>query len=287
MTTTFGDGNYTYRAVEAWGHGPDGWTFGIVSSMATDSQDRVYIIDREPNPAIVVMDRSGKLLTTWGQDFFKKPHSIWISSDDVAYITDCDLHTVTLHSLDGELLQMLGTPGTAGQPGAPFNSPTWVVLGNCDDLYVTDGYGQNYVHRFSTAGELLCTWGGGGAEPGQFDIPHCVRVDKDDRVLVVDRTNSRIQIFDLDGNFQQQWTQFAPANDLFIAADDIVYLAEAPRRISILDLEGRVITQFGEEGEEPGQMVDHPHGIWVDSRGDIYMCEVPFTPNRLTKYERL
>ena len=283
---TFGSGEYTYRAVDGWGGGSDGWDFGIVSSMATDSEDRVYVVDREPNPAIVVLDRDGKLLNTWGQDFFKVPHSIWISPDDLVYMTDCQLHIVTVHTLAGELIATLGTPGEAGEPGEPFNSPTWVVRGHDGDLYVTDGYGQNYVHRFSADGELLNTWGGTGTEPGQFDIPHCVRVDRYGRVLVVDRTNERVQVFDAEGEFLDQWTGFTAANDLFIDGDDVVYLAEAPRRISIADLEGKVITQWGEEGSAPGQMVDHPHGIWVDSRGDIYMCEVPFTPNRLTKYER-
>jgi sugar lactone lactonase YvrE len=282
----FGSGEHSYRAVEGWGLGPDGWSFGIVSSMATDSQDRVYIIDREPKPAVVVLDRDGRLLNSWGDDFFEVPHSIWISPDDVIYMTDSEKHTVSLHTLDGELISILGTPGKSGELGVPFNSPTWVVLGNHDDLYVTDGYGQNYVHRFSTSGELLQTWGGSGNAPGQFDIPHCVRVDRNDRVLVIDRSNARVQIFDPEGAFQEEWTHLTPANDLFIDADDVVYLAEAPRRISILDLDGKVITQWGEEGAEPGQMVDHPHGIWVDSHGDIYMCEVPFTANRLTKYER-
>ncbi len=284
---TYGSGDFVYRAVEGWGRGQEGWDFGIVSSVATDSQDRVYIIDREPNPAVVVMDREGKLLNSWGQDFFKVPHSIWISPDDVIYMTDCERNIVSIHTLEGEVISILGTADKAGELGKPFNSPTWVVLGNSDDLYVTDGYGQNYVHRFSVEGELLCTWGGAGKEPGQFDIPHCVRVDRYDRVLVVDRTNERIQIFDAEGHFQDQWTQFMAANDLYIDKNDIVYLAEAPRRISILNLNGEVITQWGEEGDGPGQIIDHPHGIWVDSHGDIYMCEVPFTPNRLTKYERL
>ena len=82
-------------------------------------------------------------------------------------------------------------------------------------------------------------------------------------------------------------TYFCTPDDLYIDGGDIIYLAEGPRRVSILDLDGNVITQWGEEGSAPGQMVDHPHGIWVDSRGDIYMCEVPFTPNRLTKYQRI
>ena len=94
-----------------------------------------------------------------------------------------------------------------------------------------------------------------------------------------------MQIFDAEGNFLDQWTHSMAANDLYIDDGDVVYLAEASRRISILKLDGKVIAQWEEEGSELGQMVDHPHGIWVDSHGDIYMCEVPFTPNRITKYE--
>ena len=267
--------------------GPNGWDFGIISSVAADSQDRVFVIDREPAPAIIVLDRDGNLITTWGQDFFESPHSIWISPDDVAYITDCEKHTVTVHKLDGEIISMLGTPGEKGKPGEPFNSPTWAVLGNNDDLYVTDGYGQNYVHRFSTGGELLASWGGDGTELGKFDIPHCVRVDRNDHVLIVDRTNERIQVFDTEGDFQEEWTHLGSGNDIYIDGDDVIYYAEARKRISILNLDGSVITQWGEEGTGSGQIVDAPHGIWVDSRGDIYMCEVPFTKNRITKYERV
>ena len=162
-----------------------------------------------------------------------------------------------------------------------------MVRADYGDFYVSDGYGQNYVHRFSADGELLNTWGGSGTKPGQFDVPHCLRVDPRNRVLVVDRTNERVLIFDREGRFLDEWTYFMAANDLYIYGDDVVYLAEAERRISILDLDGNLITQWGEEGTEPGQMIDYPHGIWVDSRGDIYMCEVPSAPNRLTKYERL
>ena len=226
----FGSGPHTYRAVEGWGRGPDGWEFGIVCSVATDSQDRVYAIDREPNPAVVVMDRSGRLLNTWGQDFFRKPHSIWIGPDDIVWITDCDLHTVTSHSLDGELLSTFGTPGEPGAPGRPFNRPTWAVRGNHDDIYVSDGYGQNYVHRFSADGELLCSWGGDGTGPGEFDLPHGIRVDRDDRVLVADRTNKRIQIFDVDGHCQEQWTHRHDASRSCRAATTVRVPARRARR---------------------------------------------------------
>lgn len=189
-------------------------------------------------------------------------------------------------TLDGQMLSVLGTPEKAGELGKPFNSPTWVVLGLNDDMYVTDGYGQHYVHRFSTEGKLLCTWGGYGNGPGQFDTPHCVRVDKDGRVLIVDRGNSRVQIFDPEGQYLESWNHLQAANDLYIDQDNIVFLAEAPGRVSILNLNGEILSQWGQRGEAPGLFVDAPHGIWVDSHGDVYVCEVPFAHNRIQKYRR-
>ena len=283
----FGSGEHTYEVVEGWGSGTDGHALGVVSSMAVDSQDRVHVIDRDPNPAVVVYDRDGRFLYDWGQDIFKVPHSIWISEDDIIYMTDVLLHTVMSFTLDGKLLSTVGTPEKPGDLGKPFNSPTWVVLGLNDDMYVTDGYGHHYAHRFSTEGELLSTWGGYGSAPGLFDTPHCVRVDKDGRVLIVDRGNSRVQIFDTDGRYLESWDHLLAANDLYIDQDDIVYLAEAPGRVSILNLDGEVLSQWGGKGEAPGLFEDAPHGIWVDSHGDVYVCEVPFVHNRIQKYRRV
>ena len=283
----FGQGDYTYEVVEGWGSKPTGRELGIVSSMAVDSLNRVHVIDREPNPAIVVYDQTGHFLYDWGQKIFKVPHSIWISEDDIIFITDCELHTVMTFTLDGQILSTLGTPGEPGKLGEPFNAPTWAVLGKNNDMYVTDGYGQHYVHHFTKDGKLIRTWGGYGKDPEQFDTPHCVRVDKDKRVFIVDRGNSRIQIFSPEGKFLQSWDHLMAANDLYIDQDNVVYLAAAPGRVSILNLQGEILSQWGSKGKSPGQFIEAPHGIWVDSRGDIYVCEVPFTHNRIQKFKRI
>ncbi|MBI3944051.1 MAG: hypothetical protein HY326_13630 [Chloroflexi bacterium] len=278
---------FKYKVIEGWGQGPAGRKMGIVSSIATDSQDRVHVIDREPHPAIVVFDREGRFLYSWGEDIFRVPHAIWISDDDLVFITDCITQTVKKFTLEGKLLQTLGTPGQIGAPGMPFNRPTWAVQAPWGDIYVTDGYGQNRMHRFSADGTLLRSWGETGAGPGQFDIPHSLRIDPRGRLLVVDRSNARIQIFDAEGNFLDQWTNVKPANDLIIDPNNIIYLAEAEQRISILNLDGEVLARWGEKGDAPGQFVEAPHGIWMDSHGDLYVCEVPFAPNRLQKFERV
>ena len=122
--------------------GPDGRAFGgVTPAVATDSRDRVYIARREP-PAILVYDREGNFLTAWGDDLFKNPHSVWFNEQDQLYVADVDDHTVRKLDSDGRVLQTLGTPDMVGEPGQPFNQPTWAVEAPWGDLYVSDGYGQ-------------------------------------------------------------------------------------------------------------------------------------------------
>ena len=102
-----GTGNHRYQAVPSWGAERN---LGIASGVATDSQDRVYVVDREPNPAIVVYDRDGHFIAAWGQDIRALPHEIWIDVADRVYIADCGDHTLRIFSAGGELLQTIGAP---------------------------------------------------------------------------------------------------------------------------------------------------------------------------------
>ena len=126
-----GTGNHRYQAVPSWGAER---TLGIASGVATDSQDRVYVVEREPNPAIVVYDRDGHFIAAWGQDILA-------------------------------LLQTIGAPHAKGSDGQPFNQPTRVIRHPSGELMVSDGYGQCYLHRLSADGELLQTWGGPSNRP--------------------------------------------------------------------------------------------------------------------------
>jgi DNA-binding beta-propeller fold protein YncE len=280
-------GNFSYQVVEGWGRGPGGREFGgVVPAVATDSCDRVYIARRSP-AAILVYDREGRFLNAWGQDLLMNPHSVWFDEQDQLYVADVADHTVRKFDSDGRVLQTLGTPGQVGAPGQPFNMPTWAALAPWGDLYVTDGYGQFRVHRYSAAGVLMHSWGEEGQGPGQFALPHCVRVDRRGRVLVLDRENKRLQIFDAEGVYTGEWPDLEGPNDLFIDQDDIVYIAEGNYRISIFNLDGELLARWGEQGEAPGQFADHPHGLWIDSQGDLYVAEVPFLDNRLQKFTRV
>src|SRR5713226_1873809 len=141
-TTTVGSGPYMYEVDKQWGRRAGGLSeFGMVSGVAGDSRDRVYLFIRTPVAEILVMDPRGTLLGRWGQGQFLEPHMISISASDEIYATDIRAHTVTKWSLDGQLLQTWGTAGEPGAPGMPFNKPARAVVAPDGELYVSDGYG--------------------------------------------------------------------------------------------------------------------------------------------------
>lgn len=189
-------------------------------------------------------------------------------------------------STDGELLDTWGTPNEVGAPGQPFNRPTKAMAASTGQVFVSDGYGQHRVHRFSAAGDLELSWGEEGEGPGQFALPHDLWVDPRDRILVTDRTNNRIQLFDLDGTFLEEWTDIQGPNNMGIY-EDIIYAAESPGRVSMFDLDGNLVGRWGEKGEGPGQFADPAHGLCVDSHGDVYVGEVPWKPDRIQKFTRV
>jgi hypothetical protein len=177
--------------------------------------------------------------------------------------------------------------------GPPFHFPTNLAISPSGELFVSDGYGNARIHKFSPEGQLLLSWGEPGSGPGQFHIPHGIAVDREGIVYVADRENSRIQLFSPDGNYLMSWTDLARPCQVFIDVNGDVYVAElgyragmwpgtvAPSddatggRISIFDRHGELIARWG-GGENPCEPGDFfaPHDIWVDARGDIYLAEV-------------
>ena len=196
---------YAYQVVRDFFKLPAGESFGIVSRVAADSQDRIYVFQRK-DPPVLVFHRDGTYLGAWGSGAVKDPHGLKIV-DDVVYTTDRSDSVVRSFTLDGKLLHQLGEPGVHSDTGCtgspwlalraagPFNHPTEMIRHPNGDIYVTDGYRNARVHRFTRDGRLIASWGTPGQAEGEFHLPHSIAIDADGKLYVADRSNKRIQIF--------------------------------------------------------------------------------------------
>ena len=292
-----GSGDYIYEVAEGWGKLPDGWAFKEVAAVGVDANDNLYAFNRGEHP-MIVFDKDGNFLRSWGEGIFPRAHGITMAPDDTIFCTDDGDHTVRKCRLDGTVLFTLGI---SGQPsgfmsGDPFNRCTHVAIDPRNgDFYVSDGYGNARVHKYSPDGNHLFSWGESGTDPGQFNIAHNVCTDRDGWVFVADRENHRVQVFDSNGKFETQWVNMARPCGLYIDQDaERTYIGElgvpiGPNfeatdlgpRVSIYDTKGNVLARLGREteGETPGRFIA-PHGICIDSRGDIYVGEVSWTHTR-------
>ena len=293
---SYGSGAYTFELAEGWGKLPAGYEFFQVAGVAVDTDDRVYTFDRSAHN-LVVFDREGSFIKSWDAKF-SNPHGIRIGPDGSFYLTDRDAHVVLKYGPDEKLLMTLGNrdePSDTGytaeekvvrRAAGPFNLPTEVAVNEAGDIFVADGYGNCRVHKFDAAGTLLRSWGLPGKErPGDFHLPHGIGLDKEGKVLVCDRENHRIQVFDQDGEYLTMWTGFRQPCNLAVGPGGEVYVTELQHRLSILDSNGAVLARWGgESSHEPGQFVA-PHGVAIDSHGDIYVSEV-LKGSRVQKFIR-
>lgn len=275
--TIVGSGEYTYEMVNDWGNLPPGCSFGAVSAVAVDSQDRVYAFQRK-DPPVVVLDRDGNYLGSWGDGTITFAHGIHVGVDDRIYLTDRDVHVAVKYTLDGQQVLSLGNRGVPSNTGCtedsgevfraaePFNKPASIVDSLSGDIYVADGYRNSRVHRFDANGTLISSWGEPGhTEPNEFHVPHCLWSGKDGLVYVCDRDNSRIQVFSATGEFRAMWTDFYRPTGVYIDSSETVYVSDLLPSISVCDKQGNVLTRWHAPGGS--------HWIYGDSRGDLYMTD--------------
>ena len=299
MTVTVGAGDYRYEAVENWAKLPPGWAFKEIGAVGVDRADNVYVFNRGEHP-MIVFDRDGVFLRAWGEGLFPRAHGLHMGPDDTVWLTDDGDHSVKQCTLDGKLLMTIGIPGRPApfMSGEPFHRCTHTALSPQGDIYVSDGYGNACVHKFAANGKHLKSWGTSGTDPGEFNLVHNLVCDDGGYVYVADRENHRVQVFDGEGRYQAQWNNLHRPCALFMTrssknggACPVCYIGELGpgmpvnraypnlgARVSITDMTGKRLGRIGalRPGLGAGEFTA-PHGIAVDSHGDLYVGEVSWT----------
>jgi DNA-binding beta-propeller fold protein YncE len=302
-----------YHVVRGWPALPEGYVLGEVPGVAVDSHNHVFVFHRTarstrpvhvvkeegpiPGATILCFDGdSGALVALWGGHMFLEPHGLSVDKDDNIWLTDRTLNQVYKFSHDGKLLLTVGEKGVAGLDGGHFFGPSAVAVAADGSFYVSDGYGNSRVAKFSPTGEFLFDWGKKGIGPSEFDTVHNVALDAQGRVYIADRGNARVQIFTADGKFITQWKSDALGRPWALAfgADGYAYVLDGgdlklipPDRSHILklDLTGKILDQWSAYGNYDGQIY-WGHDIAVGRDGAVYVGDIlghriqKFVPDR-------
>lgn len=286
-----------HEAVANWPKLPNGHVLGQCVGVGVDSHDHVWVFHRSgrtwsspfptqpiAEPTVSRLDgRTGELLATWGTNEFIMPHGLTVDHEDNLWLTDVGRQQVFKFTREGRLLLVLGERGQAGNDRTHFNLPTDVaVLRDCS-FYVSDGYRNTRVVKFTADGRYDFEWGTKGAGPGEFNLPHGVVVDLRGRVIVCDRTNSRLQVFDPRGKFLAEWkgpligrpygVTVSNAGHVFLidGGDAPARSADRPRAVE-LDAEGKILDRFGTGGTGDGAF-QLGHDIAVARDGAVYVAD--------------
>ena len=254
-------------------------------SVAVDGNGSIFVIRPSGPPSatveqspVLIFNRAGELQKTWGDGLFPDAHSIDFDHEGFLWITDCDTHMVYKYTRDGKQLLALGKKGVAGDNKSTdaFNGPADVAVARNGDFFVADGHYNSRVVHFSKDGKFIKIIGGTkGPGPGQFERPHGVAIDSKGRLLILDNQmeaqNARVQVFDQNGTFIEQWTDIGliRPTGIDIAADDTVYIADTSGNSVTILKDGRVIDVIGD-------LQARPHGVALDPEtGVLYIADPP------------
>ncbi len=301
-----------YRTIENWAKLPEGRPWGSTAGVAVDRKGNIWVAERcganscagSKLAPILEFDPSGKLLTSFGAEMFVFPHGITADRDGNIWVTDGDGkdgkgHQVFKFSPAGKVLMTLGKAGVAGNSEDTFNKPSAVAIATNGDIFIADGHGGESnarIVKFSKDGKFIMTWGKKGSAPGELNIPHALAFDSKGRLFVADRGNNRIQIFDQNGKFIDQWQQFSRPSGLFIDKNDVIYVADSESGSVAKDhgawkrgirvgsaKDGSLKAFIPDPNADPNYTgTSAAEGVAADTKGVIYGAEVG--PKDLKKY---
>jgi len=298
-----GTGKYTYEWDGNWAKLPQGKKFGFTHGVITDKQDRVFV-HSTCDQGIMIFDRDGNFIKSWGPEWESHAHGMFYSMEngkEYLYLTSNGRQDMVKTTLDGEVVLRIGLPPVKeAYPTADLYKPTDTAIAPNGDIYIADGYGEFWIHRYDKKGNHIQSWGGKGTEPGKMSCPHGIWIDtrkKEPEIYVADRGNNRLQIFTLDGKHIRFVTDNLLRPCCFFQFGDDMYIPDLNSRVTILDKNDKLITHLGESELyktpawpniqyklQPGKF-SAPHACCVDSHGDIYVSEW-ISDGRVTKLRR-
>ena len=284
-----------YQVVHGWPHLPAGFAFGQVPGVGVDSHNHVFVFHRGEPPVMCFDGATGKLIQSWGAGLIGKAHGLAVDREDNVWLTDIVHHQVFKFSHDGKLLMSVGVRDEPGLDGRHFNQPTDVAIAPNGEFYVSDGYGNSRVAKFSADGKFIMDFGHKGNGPGEFDTPHGIALDDQGQIYVADRASARVQIFDANGKYMTEWKgeEIGRPWDIYPGSDGLFYIMDggdmnpAPPdrgRIVIVDRAGKKLDEFGSFGSYDGEFY-WGHALAVGKDLDVYAVDV-FLGMRAQKFTR-
>ena len=277
-------GKSHYEVVHGWPQLQAGFAFSQVPGIGVDSHNHVFVFHRGDTPVMCFEGATGKLVQSWGAGMIGKAHGLAVDREDNVWVTDIGHHQVFKFSHDGALLMTVGVRDTPGLDGTHFNQPTDIAIAPSGEFYVSDGYGNSRVAKFSADGKFLMDFGHKGSGPGDFDTPHGIALDDAGRIYVADRGNARVEIFDANGKYITEWKseEIGRPWDIYPGPDGLFYIMDggdlkaAPPdrgRVVIVNRDGRKLEEFGSFGSYDGQFY-WGHALAVGKNSDVYGCDV-------------
>ena len=299
-----------YELVTDWPQLPKGYVFSQVTGVGIDNSQNIFLFHRtgrqwtEPFPdslissnTILMLDgEKGKILNSWGANLFIMPHGLTVDKENNVWVTDVALHQIFKFSHVGKLLMKLGVAKTPGNDSLHFNLPTDVAVANDGSFYVSDGYGNSRIIKFSKEGKYIFEWGKRGTKPGEFNTPHGIDLDLQGNVYVADRDNNRIQKFDTNGTFLKEWKNDTAVQLYSLSIDKtdnnlfaIDYLTVSDTLIKgsdIIQFDSSVnfLNRFGRTGSYSGPICRY-HDIAIDRKSNIYVGDI--LGNRIQKFKKV
>jgi peptidylamidoglycolate lyase len=293
---------FRYQLVKDWLALPDSFILGNPTGIGIDTYQNVFVFHRADrkwpligsmpssyisSKTILQLDgRNGQLINSWGDNFFIMPHGLTVDDNNNIWVTDAGRHQVFKFSHDGKLLLTLGEARVPGNDSTHFNRPTDVAVTKDGSFYVSDGYRNSRIVKFSSSGHYLFQWGTKGNDESEFDIPHGICLDTKGNVYVADRENKRVQVFDAAGKLLEQWTHkgfggvcsvaFNRLTGNIVAVDDATSWFKLKHKGSDLiffDSAGNVSARLGRSGAYTGPRCWY-HDVAVDAKGNVYTGDI-------------